>query len=81
MCSLDMESFRKIPFHLQPFAVMTDPAAPGANPEQALEVMQMIDQLLGKAEDNRPNIYNYEGLRGCIAPISLMNRSSEQELW
>jgi hypothetical protein len=80
VCSLDMETLRKIPFHLQPFAVVPNPAAPGANFEQAFEVMQAIHQLLGKAEHDGPNIYNYERLGGSIAPIPDMSSSSEQDL-
>jgi hypothetical protein len=75
-----MKTLRKVPFHLQPFAVMTYPSAPGANFEQPFQVMQTIHQFHGKAENNGPNIYNHEGLSGGIAPISLMNFPAEKEL-
>src|SRR5690349_11955972 len=75
-----MKTLGKVPFHFQPLAVMTYAPAPGANFEQAFQVMQVIDQSLGEAEDNRPNIYNHESLSSRIAPISLMRLAPKQEL-
>jgi hypothetical protein len=75
-----MESFREVSLHLEPLALMTDPAAPGANPHQALKVMEVVHQSFGKAEDNGPNINDYEGFRGGIAPISFVSSSPKQEL-
>jgi hypothetical protein len=75
-----MESLGKIPLHFKPFPLMTDPSAPSANFEQPFQVMQVVDQPFSQAEDNRPNVYDYKGLSGGIAPISLMNLTAKEEL-
>ena len=80
MRGLDVESLREVSLHLKPLALVTDPAAPGANSHQALEVVEVVHQPFGEPEDNGPNIYDYEGFRGGVAPISLMSSPSEQEL-
>src|SRR5436309_1718961 len=48
---LDVESLREVSLHLKPLALVTDPAAPGANSHQALEVVEVVHQPFGEPED------------------------------